>query len=55
MTNYEDIYKRASTWELRNIVKALSSPISLFFNTEEDNMRLAIAKRELKRRRGNNE
>lgn len=55
MNNYEDIYKRKSTWELRNIIKALSSPVSLFLNTEEDNMRLAIAKRELKRRRGNND
>lgn len=50
MKTYEEIYKRSSTWELKNMVKALSSPISLFLNTEEDNHRLEVAKRELKRR-----
>ena len=33
-----------ATWELRQIVKALSLPISSFLNTDEDNERLENAK-----------
>lgn len=41
-----------STGALRNMVKALSLPISQFMNTPEDNKRLAAAKRILKSRKG---
>ena len=43
--------KNVPTWELKNMVKALSLPISNFLNTDEDNERLEKAKQELKRRR----
>lgn len=39
------------TWELRQIVKALSLPISSFLNTEEDNERLEQAQIVLYERR----
>ena len=39
------------TQSLRNMVKALSLPISQFMNTVEDNKRLAAAKRILKARK----
>jgi len=38
-------------WELKAIIKALSLPISTFFNTDEDNERLEKAKAELKKRK----
>ena len=37
-----------TTWELKNIVKALS--MMLVLNTDEENKRLEEAKQELKRR-----
>jgi len=43
--------RNRSTWELTHMKKALSSPVSLFLNTEEDTKRLMEVKRELKRRR----
>ena len=43
--------KNVPTWELKNMVKALSLPISNFLNTDEDNERLEKAKQELKRRK----
>ena len=43
--------KDVPTWQLKNMVKALSLPISNFLNTEEDNKRLEKAKEELKRRK----
>ena len=43
--------RNRTTWELTHMKKALSSPVSLFLNTEEDNIRLMEVKRELKRRR----
>ena len=42
--------KNRATWELKHMVKALSSPISTFLNTAEDNKRLQDAKQELRRR-----
>ena len=39
------------TWELRQIVKALSLPISSFLNTDEDNQRLEQAQIVLYERR----
>ena len=39
------------TQSLRNMVKALSLPISTFYNTPEDEKRLAAAKRILKAKR----
>ena len=39
------------TWELRQIVKALTLPISSFFNTDEDNERLEQAQIVLYERR----
>tara|TARA_Y100001949_G_C15714843_1_gene212521 strand:- start:49 stop:195 length:147 start_codon:yes stop_codon:yes gene_type:complete len=43
--------RNRTTWELTHMKKALSSPVALFFNTEEDTKRLNDVKRELKRRR----
>jgi len=43
--------RNKTTWELTHMKKALSSPVSLFLNTEEDTLRLMEVKRELKRRR----
>jgi len=43
--------KNVPTWELKNMVKALSLPISNFLNTDEDNERLEKAKQELKKRK----
>tara|TARA_R100000734_G_C3297403_1_gene88422 strand:- start:79 stop:249 length:171 start_codon:yes stop_codon:yes gene_type:complete len=39
------------TWELTRMKKALGSNVALFFNSEEENLRLMEVKRELKRRR----
>ena len=39
------------TWELRQIVKALTLPISSFLNTDEDNQRLEQAQIVLYERR----
>tara|TARA_Y100000114_G_scaffold82624_1_gene76282 strand:- start:525 stop:683 length:159 start_codon:yes stop_codon:yes gene_type:complete len=41
--------KNRATWELKNIVKALS--MFELLNTEEENKRLQEAKQELKRRK----
>ena len=43
--------KSQPTYALKNMIKALSLPISSFLNTEEDNKRLEDAKIELKNRR----
>ena len=43
--------RNRTTWELTHMKKALSSPVSLFLNTEEDTRILNDVKRELKRRR----
>ena len=40
-----------ATWELRQIVKALSLPISSFLNTDQDNERLEQAQIVLYERR----
>ena len=40
-----------ATWELRQIVKALTLPISSFLNTDEDNQRLEQAQIVLYERR----
>lgn len=39
------------TWELRQIVKALTLPVSSFFNTDKDNERLEQAQIVLYERR----
>jgi hypothetical protein len=43
--------KGQPTYALRNMVKALSSPVSQFLNTADDTARLEAAKEELARRR----
>ena len=43
--------RNRTTWELTHMKKALSSPVSLFLNTEEDTRILNDVKRELRRRR----
>ena len=40
-----------ATWELRQIVKALTLPVSSFLNTDEDNQRLEQAQIVLYERR----
>ena len=47
----ENKMKNRATWELKNMVKALS--MLELLNTEEENKRLQEAKQELKRRRHN--
>ena len=42
------------TWELRQIVKALTLPVSYFLNTDEDNERLKQAQIVLYERRRKN-
>ena len=42
------------TWELRQIVKALTLPVSSFLNTDEDNERLKQAQIVLYERRRKN-
>lgn len=37
-------------YALKNCVKALGSPVSLFLNSEDDNLRLKAVQEELKRR-----
>ena len=39
--------KNKSTWELKNIVKALSGSVAMFLNSEKDNKILQDAKAEL--------
>jgi SMC interacting uncharacterized protein involved in chromosome segregation len=43
-----------STWELRAIVRALSSSVSSFLNTDQDNERLQQAQNILHERRKKN-
>ena len=43
-----------ATWELRQIVKALTLPVSSFLNTDEDNERLEQAQIILYERRRKN-
>jgi len=43
-------FSKKSTYELKVIKKALSSPVSLFFNTPDDSKRLLLATQELNRR-----
>lgn len=45
--------KQYATWELKNIIKALS--IMSVLNTDEENKRLEKAKQELKNRKVNDE
>ena len=41
---------RWSTWELKNMIVALSSPVSHFFNTDEEWQRLQTARKVLRLR-----
>jgi len=43
-----------TSWDLKQMIKALSLPISSFLNTEEDNIRLKNAKKVLRDRKNNN-
>ena len=42
-------YEKATTWELKNMIKALS--MMELLNTDEENKRLKKAKQELKNRK----
>ena len=46
-----EILKKQPTYALKNMIKALSLPISSFLNTDEDNERLENAKKVIKERR----
>ena len=48
-----EILRKQPTWSLKNMIKALSLPISSFLNTKEDNERLENAKKVLKERKKN--
>ena len=48
--NIETLRKQ-STWSLKDMIKALSIPISSFLNTDEDNERLENAKKVMKERK----
>ena len=46
-----EILKKQPTYALKNMIKALSLPISSFLNTDEDNERLENAKKVIKERK----
>ena len=46
-----EILRKQPTYALKNMIKALSLPISSFLNTDEDNERLENAKKVLKERK----
>jgi len=46
--------RNQTSWDLKQMIKALSLPISSFLNTEEDNIRLKNAKKVLRDRKNNN-
>ena len=46
-----EILRKQPTYALKNMVKALSLPISSFLNTDEDNERLENAKKVIKERK----
>ena len=48
--NIETLRNKTS-WDLKQMIKALSLPISSFLNTEEDNIRLKNAKKVLRERK----
>ena len=43
--------RNQTSWDLKQMIKALSLPISSFLNTEEDNIRLKNAKKVLRERK----
>ena len=47
--DYTILLKKRPTWELRNMVKALS--LHSWLNTKDEDERLRVAKLELKRRK----
>ena len=47
--DYTSLLKKRPTWELRNMVKALS--LHSWLNTKDEDERLRVAKLELKRRK----
>ena len=49
-----EILRKQPTYALKNMIKALSQPISSFLNTDEDNERLENAKKVIKERKRNN-
>lgn len=49
-----EILRNQTSWDLKQMIKALSLPISSFLNTEEDNIRLKNAKKVLRDRKNNN-
>ena len=49
---YRVMYSKGDKAHLKAMVKALSSPVSQFFNTDEDNIRLKAARWVLKQRGG---
>ncbi len=46
-----EILRKQPTYALKNMIKALSQPVSSFLNTEEDNKRLENAKKVIKERK----
>ena len=46
-----EILRKQPTYALKNMIKALSLPISSFLNTDEDNERLENAKKVIKERK----
>ena len=45
------ILENKPTWELKAIIKALELPISIFLNSDDDNLRLKNAKKVLMERK----
>ena len=52
LENYIKLYSKKPRYELINMQKALSSPISLFLNDETDNVRLNAINILLNNKRG---
>jgi hypothetical protein len=49
-----EMLRNQTSCDLKQMIKALSLPISSFLNTEEDNIRLKNAKKVLRERKNNN-
>jgi len=55
MRSWKQVYRHKPTWELANIEAALSSPIGMFLNNQEDFERLMAVRHVLRKKRGLND
>jgi len=52
MRSWKQVYRHKPTWELANIEAALSSPLGMFMNNQEDFERLMAVRHVLRKRKG---